>query len=110
MGIAEVKFIVSDKKLFSALKALEGIALQPPVVHVPEAMLNGGAPVKKSPRGITGIIRQFVKGKKIVTAAEMRQEAEAHGFGKGSYSYALKQLRLTKEIKLNNKTGEYEVL
>ena len=113
MAIAEVKFIVSDKKLFAALKALEGIALQPPVVHVPEGVVNGGAapkPVERVPGGVTTLVRNYIKGKKSVVANDLRKETEAHGYRKGSYSYALKIMTKAGELKLNKKTGGYDVL
>jgi hypothetical protein len=117
MAIAEVKFIVSDKKLFAALKALEGLALQPPVVHVPEGITtkpNGLGP-KKTPDGITGIIRKYVKyqkskGHKTVTTGELKKEAVAHGYDNSSYSYALTKMVAAKEIKKGKNPGTYEVL
>lgn len=99
---------VDDKKLGDALRALVGIAVQPPTVQ----------PVTNAKKGRNGHLQQESNGKLLdlfmlhldkekpgeINAKYVRAFLERNGTSPGSANYLLQQLRDTKRIKKDPKS------
>jgi hypothetical protein len=115
MGIAEVRIVVSGKKLYEVLESLEGKCLQPPlVITVPEHKGNGvdtdmiGGQPRKG-KGLLNVGLEVIKGKKRITTGEIRQAVIEAGFVKGSTGYIMKQLKRKGILKSTRERGIWEV-
>lgn len=89
MAIAEIRIVVKHNKLYETLAALEGLALQPPVVVIANGM--AGQP-KKS--GITApqAVAKLVDSKKngdVLTSMEIGQYCVSHGLNKSATFYGI---------------------
>lgn len=114
MAIAEVKFIVSEKKLFAALRALENVALQPPVVHIPNgidmpvtAKKNGHA----GPTAVT-VLLDFIAKKSLgdkVASSEMRKYMEDNGIHATGVYYGIKRCAELGKISRIGDSFDYRV-
>jgi len=108
----EIRCIVGDKKLAEALRALNGLTLEPPVTLavggtelLPANKMNGG-------KGAIQIATELIKHDKLkqVTASQLRQCLVTNGYSKNGYSYALKMLLEKKVLRKTTKPSTYEVI
>jgi hypothetical protein len=129
--ICEVRCIVNDNDAAKAVRRLQDIALEPPVIVPVVAPVNGEEsppkPIVKSkgryrtrPPDVKGgtssdFILKYIRDKQLkqITASEANKLLSKHGFGKNAYSYGFYKLRDLGYIRVadgNKFAGVWEVL
>lgn len=111
----EVKFVVRDKGLPAALRAVESYALEPPAVTPLGATTEEEPARRDNTKPSTELLLDFIKQNNLknVTARQMKEHLISCGLTGSAYSFALTKLLQLGALKKNKSSAiphSYEVM